>query len=784
MGLSSCVLPQGTMLRVSQVALVIAEKPSAAADIARALTASAGPFERTQWGYRSQSVWVTAVAGHLMEICPPGDQDPRWGEWGMETLPMLPDNLRYRPRSDRALSVLKRISQLLSDPRVDSVINACDAGREGELIFRTVLDEAASMAAQHGLPARRLWLSSLTEESVVSAMGSLLTESDMEPLHAAARCRDEADWVIGMNSTRAASCTLGGGRKVVHLGRVQTPTMALVARRDRAISEFEPVPYWELEAVFRPASPDRPEYRGRWLPEDPGAHPEGVDPGARQHAIFSEEIVLSALEKLGSETSAEVVSYETSSTALTPPLLHSLTSLQKEANKRLGLTAGRVLEVAQSLYEKHKLLSYPRSDSRYLTADVVPSLRETMGVACAVPAYDGLPQWKEPQWECLVSESKVTDHYALIPVGADFSEDNMSSLSSDESAILDMVVRRVMEATGPDGTRSSIKCETVTDDFSMRFLSSSSEVTDPGWTLWSSTTVPDEDDADPADEDVDTDKGLSGLTEGEQATPVAYEQKDKSTRPPRPYTDASLLAAMEKAGGVGIGTPATRAGCIETLVSREYLERSARRVSATYKALRLTDLLDGMSHPLASADLTADLESRLEVVEHSSHEECSGQAEQFRRRMRSVAADMVEAFVGASDVLVCLGSCPSEGCGGRVMERKTSWGCDSYKGKDDPGCGYVIWKTAVVEGKKVTVDEAQARTAVEKGEVLDLGPRRKVLGPCPSDGCGGTVLVYDRHCGCDSYKGKDDPGCGTFAWRAPRTGKKFTLAQIRKKLGM
>lgn len=723
--------------------LVIAEKPSVAADIARALNSIDGRrFQSRPWGYESEDVWVTAAAGHLLGIATPEEHDPSWSEWDYSALPMLPDKMKYVERdSSHARSRLKTIKGLIADPKITTLVNACDAGREGELIFQTIAYAAGAAKTK----TKRMWFNSMTAESIREAFDSMIPNEEMQPLHHAARRRDETDWILGMNCTRAATCTLGAAaRSVLHIGRVQTPTLRMVVERDREIESFVPSDYWELQCEFGASSGS---YHGLWSSD--GSSVSQID----------DLKTAQGLETMAKEeTVAVVVSSETKPATSAPPKLHDLTSLQKEANSTHSLTASQTLEAAQSLYEKHKVLSYPRTDSKYLTEDMAPDAQQYLKAAIGAGDYSSLPSWSDPNWEAVCDDSKVTDHHGLIPVAAPVGSD----LSDSEKQVFDLVVRRVMAALGPPCRRVSHSVTTETKKHRMTFVSKSITTTDPGWTAWA-PSGPKEDD--PA---------IPELTARPEVSVEDPELLSKKTKAPKAYTDASLLSAMEKAAsGKGIGTPATRAACIEQLLSRGYLSRSKKALASSPKAKVMIDAVVSLGHPIADSAYTAEFESRLHELETADPDGLMALSMRFRDDIREQVSDMVARFEKAPAVELrnVVGPCPSEGCSGSVVEQPKSWGCSSYRGQDDAGCGFVVWKTYKESGKTKKTTAAQLRKALSGGPIPGRKKPRLSLGPCTSDGCVGEVIKYDRHLGCSSFKGKEDPGCGMFVWHRSKDGK-------------
>src|SRR5918998_1833058 len=401
--------------------LVIAEKPSVARDIVGALP---GSFDEHKNFYESDDYVVTFAVGHLLELSDPEDYDPAWKSWKLDNLPMIPEEFRVRPRDKKAETQLKLIHKLLKRSDVDRVINACDAGREGELIFTHIYETSGV-----DKPVDRLWINSMTKQAIRDGFEKLRPSDTVEPLRDAARSRSEADWLVGMNATRAATVRRGWGAGVVSLGRVQTPTLAIMVRREREIQAFVPEPYWLVHAPL--GAPTRAGYAGLWF--------EG-DETRLKDAKRADEIVAKVSGKEG-----EVARAERKERAEAAPLLYDLTSLQRDANRRFGFSAQRTLRAAQSLYEGKKAITYPRTSSRFLSGDLVPQLKPTAGTLLPIPDYaeaaryvlalDQLPLGR------VVNDARVDDHHAIIPTDV---EHELERFSPDERRVFDLIARRFL----------------------------------------------------------------------------------------------------------------------------------------------------------------------------------------------------------------------------------------------------------------------------------------------------------------------------------------------------
>jgi DNA topoisomerase-3 len=677
--------------------LVIAEKPSVGRDLTRALP---GAFQKHEGFLESDEHIVTWAVGHLVQLAEPDEYDPKYKKWRMADLPIVPSEFRLVVRDERSKKQFGVISKLLRRDDVDLVVNACDAGREGELIFAWTYEKAKSRK-----PVVRLWLSSMTSAAIEHGFESLRPASEFARLEQAARSRSEADWIVGMNSTRAATIRLRSSFDgAVSLGRVQTPTLAILARREEEIRAFKPEPYWLVDAEFEPAAGDAGRrYHGRY---HAGAQPR------LKTADEAAAIVEAVRDRPG-----EITKLETSTKKERAPLLYDLTSLQRDANTRYGFSARRTLAAAQRLYEDHKALTYPRTNSRFLPSDMVDDLKPTARVvgshreyaraAAYVTGLDVLPLGR------VVNDAKVTDHHAIIPTNGDHRVDKMSD---DDRRVYDMVVRRFLAVFHPDAVFENTRLETTVAAHVFRTRGRVLIV--PGWRGVYGEGLTDGTAAE--DDDTGGDQQLPKLEQGEDVRTLAVESLEKETKPPRRYSDASLLAAMETAGKLvddeelreamkdsGIGTPATRAAIIERLIDVGYVEREGRALVATEKGTNVIKFLG--EHALTSPSLTGDWEHRLGRIE---------EGEESRERFMHDIAAFARETVGELDAKLKevripranLGPCPV--CGRDIVENRKGFSCWS---REDPGCGFVIWKSKAGKSLPVTVArELIARGRTEK----------------------------------------------------------------------
>jgi DNA topoisomerase-3 len=692
--------------------LVIAEKPSVGQDLSRVLS---GAF--TKQGPKGEQYLegdehvITWAVGHLVQLADPDEYDEKYRKWRMADLPIVPQRFKLVVRDERSKKQMNVVKRLLAREDVEDIVNACDAGREGELIFAYLYEKAGSRK-----PVRRLWLNSMTKAAIQAAFAQLRPAAQYAPLEEAARSRSEADWIVGMNATRAATIRLRSSFDgAVSLGRVQTPTLAILAQREEEIRAFVPEPYWVVDARFEvQGAPSGRAYSGRYQ------HATGSD----GHRIPTAEEAAAAVAACEGR-SGRITKIAKTRRTLKPPLLYDLTSLQREANSRFGFAARRTLAAAQRLYEEHKALTYPRTSSRYLTGDMIPEIKEIAGLvgrepefreaAAYVTGLDVLPLAR------VVDDAKVTDHHAIIPTNAERHPIEKMRSNSDDWRIYDLVVRRFLAVFHPDALQENTRVETTVGEGeeARLFRTRGTVLLVPGWRgVYGDTADPGDGDSGPpgADEDEGQRQRLPKLEEGESADvrEVAFERKE--TKPPPRYSDGSLLDRMETAGQLvddeemreamkesGIGTPATRAAIIERLLQVGYIERDGRALVVTEKGLNVIRLLGG--HPLTSPSLTGDWENRLAKIETGadSRKAFMGDIVKFAE------ATVTELDTKLKDVRIPranLGPCPV--CGHDINENRKGYSCWS---REDPGCGFVIWKGKA--GKQLPV--AVARELIKTG---------------------------------------------------------------------
>jgi DNA topoisomerase III len=684
--------------------LVIAEKPSVGRDLARVLP---GAFTKHEGYLEGPEHTVTWAVGHLVQLADPDEYEDRFKKWRMADLPIVPDRFKLVVRDERSRKQMNVVKRLLGSSDIERVVNACDAGREGELIFAYVYEKSGSRK-----PVQRLWLNSMTTQAIKDAFATLRPAAELASLEAAARSRSEADWIVGMNATRAATIRLRSSFDgAVSLGRVQTPTLAILARREQEIRDFRSELYWVVDAGFETVENGVRTYQGRF---HAGANPR------IKTAAEAAEIVRACEGQTG-----EITKLEKTERKERPPLLYDLTSLQRDANSRFGFTARRTLAAAQRLYEEHKALTYPRTNSRYLTGDMVGEIkpiaqlvgeqREYAQASQYVLGLDVLPLAR------VVNDEKVTDHHAIIPTRAE--RHPVDKMNDDDRRVYDLVVRRFLAIFHPDAVFENTRVETTVDSASPSaaaggagsghiFRTRGKLMLVPGWRGVYGELA----DAERSDDDEGREQQLPKLEYGERAHVQRIAAEEKETKPPRRYSEGALLAAMETAGKLvdeeelreamkdsGIGTPATRAAIIERLLQVGYVERDARALVVTEKGLNVIRLLG--EHALTSPGLTGDWEHRLAKIElgSDSREAFMGDIVRFTE------ATVTELDTKLKDVRIPranLGPCPV--CGHDIVENRKGYSCWS---REDPGCGFVIWKSKA--GKQLPI--AVARELIKTG---------------------------------------------------------------------
>uniref|UniRef100_UPI0040578FA3 DNA topoisomerase III n=1 Tax=Candidatus Electrothrix sp. TaxID=2170559 RepID=UPI0040578FA3 len=610
--------------------LIIAEKPSVAGDIVKALP---GNFKKSKTHFEGDNYIVSYAIGHLVSIGFPEEIDPKFQKWTLDNLPILPEEfpLNVLPNTKSQYNAL---SKLIRRKDVDVIVNGCDAGREGELIFKYILKHASTPSVAEK-SIRRLWLQSMTLDSIRTGLQNLRDNEEMLSLEAAALCRSEADWLIGINATRALTCynSRHGGFRKTPCGRVQTPTLSLLVKREAERRAFVSTDYWELHADFLC---EDATYQGIWIDPDFKKDPE--NPHAKKKRIWDEKQATAIAEKCRGKEAEVEETHKNSKQA--PPQLYDLTSLQREANSRFGFSAKNTLGLAQALYERHKLITYPRTDSRCLPEDYLNSVNEVLDRqqewqygAFAKEALSKEYLQKNQKNKRLFNDKKISDHFAIIPTSG-----LPGSLSEPELKVYQMIVQRFLAILFPPAVFHNTRRLSLVEQET--FLTEGKILVEPGWKAVYGAKA--------GAGDTNT---LVALPEGKPVLCNEIEQKKLATKPPARFSEATLLSAMEHSGQLvddeelaeamkerGLGTPATRAAIIEKLLNEKYVVREQKELIPTGKAFELLSLLETQDiDVLASPELTGEWEYKLNQILRGKITR-----EQFMQEIREQTAKIVK----------------------------------------------------------------------------------------------------------------------------------------------
>jgi DNA topoisomerase-3 len=714
--------------------LVIAEKPSVAQDIVRALTPVAGKFEKHAEHFENDTYVVTSAVGHLVEIKAPEEYDVKRGKWSFAHLPVIPPHFELAP-IDKAKTRLNAVVKLVKRKDVTELINACDAGREGELIFRLIV-QYAGIDKKTPKPVRRLWLQSMTPEAIREGFQRLRDDQQMRGLADAARSRSEADWLVGINGTRAMTAfnSRDGGFFLTTVGRVQTPTLSIVVEREEKIRKHVPRDYWEVRASFGVAAGS---YDGKWF--DPKFKRDENDADKRADRIWVERDANAIADAVRGKTGT--VTEEAKPSSQSSPLLYDLTSLQREANGRFGFSAKTTLSIAQALYEKHKVLTYPRTDSRALPEDYLAVVKNTVKMISEEdlpgPLRELAPHAKKALKEGYIKptkrvfdNAKVSDHFAIIP-----TLQAPKNLTEAEAKLYDLVVKRFLAVFFP--AAEYMVTTRITTIEGHQFQTNGKVLVNPGWLAVYGKEAQDED------------ATLVPVTPNEKATNEEANVVALRTKPPARYSEATLLSAMEGAGKLidddelreamqekGLGTPATRAAIIEGLIMEKYLIREGRELIATAKAFQLMTLLRGLGvEDLTKPELTGNWEYQLSQMEHGRLQrdefmaEIAKMAERIVKKAKEYDRDTIPG-----DYVTLKTPCPN--CGGTVKENYRRFVCVGDAAAEDGGCGFSISK--IPGGRAFEIDEIEAFLRDKKIGPLE-GFRSKAGWPFTAE----LKLAYD-----------------------------------------
>jgi DNA topoisomerase-3 len=680
--------------------IIIAEKPSVAQDIQRALTPVAGKFEKHADHFESETHIVTSAVGHLVEIKAPDEYEVKRGKWSFAHLPVVPPHFDVAP-IDKAKARLSAVVKLVKRKDVGAIINACDAGREGELIFRLILQYAFGDKA-HGKPIQRLWLQSMTPQAIREGFEQLRSDQQMLGLADAARSRSEADWLVGINGTRAMTAfnSRDGGFFLTTVGRVQTPTLSIVVEREEKIRKHVARDYWEVKANF---DAQAGQYEGKWF--DPKFKKNLDDPETRADRLWNAADAQAIADAVLGQPA--VVTDESKPSTQASPLLYDLTTLQREANSRFGFSAKTTLSLAQALYEKHKVLTYPRTDSRALPEDYLQTVKQTFGMLAeedlpgplrelSAHAAKGLKEGYVKPTKRVFDNAKVSDHFAIIP-----TLQAPKSLTDIELKLYDMVVKRFLAVFYPSAeflvtTRIS---KVAHQGQEHSFQTNGKVLVNPGWLAVYGKEAQDED------------ANLVAVAPGEQVRTESVAVNALKTKPPARYTEATLLSAMEGAGKLiedeelrdamkekGLGTPATRAQTIEGLIAEKYMLRDGRELVPTAKAFQLMTLLRGLAiEDLTKPELTGNWEYQLAEMEHGrlSRDAFMGEIAKMAERIVKKAKEYDRDTIPGDYATL---SVPCPNCGGVVKENYRRFACEN--------CEFSI--TKIPAGRAFETAEAEA----------------------------------------------------------------------------
>ena len=823
-------------------ALVIAEKPSVAQDIVRALTPVDGKFEKHDEYFESEHYVVSSAVGHLVEIKAPEEFDVKRGKWSFAHLPVIPPHFDLNP-IDKSKGRLNALVKLIKRKDVTSLINACDAGREGELIFRLIVqyaqDSTATTKAKGlGKGVQRLWLQSMTPAAIRDGFAQLRTDEQMQPLASAARCRSEADWLVGINGTRAMTAfnSRDGGFFLTTVGRVQTPTLSIVVEREEKIRKHIWRDYWEIKGTF---GAQAGAYEGKWFDpdfkKDKNAAEGSAEAEFKADRVWSESQAKAIADAVRGQKGT--VTEESKPSTQASPLLYDLTTLQREANSRFGFSAKTTLSLAQALYEKHKALTYPRTDSRALPEDYVGVVQQTMGMiadedmpgplkALAQHARKALNDGYVKPTKRVFDNAKVSDHFAIIP-----TLQSPKALTEAEAKLYDMVVKRFIAVFYPSAefqvTTRVTKVPAAGKTY--HFQTNGKVLVKPGWMAVYGKEAQEEGD----------ERTLVAVQPGETVSNEDVAVNALKTKPPARYTEATLLSAMEGAGKLiddeelkaamtekGLGTPATRAAIIEGLITEKYMLREGRELIPTAKAFQLMTLLRGLGvEDLTKPELTGNWEFKLAEMEKGrlSREAFMAEIAAMTQRVVQKAKEYDRDTI-PGDYAVLKTPCPN--CGGVVKENYRRFTCvgkngDAAASGDEGGAGCGFSMTKIPAGRSFELDEVEqllrehkigplegfrskagwpftaelrlvrdeeahnwkmefdfgedAKKDEEAGEAVDFSGQSS-LGTCPK--CGGQVYEHGTNYVCEhtlaAGKAKCDFKSGKIILQQPITTEQFT----------
>ena len=698
--------------------LVIAEKPSVARDIAKVLKAS----QKGDNCLIGEKYVVSWAVGHLVTLAEPEDYDEKYKKWNFSTLPILPAEMKLKA-IQQTRSQLKVLHKWMNSAEIDSLICATDSGREGELIFRYIYEITKCKK-----PFERLWISSMTEEAIKEGFATLKDGREYDLLYTSAKCRSEADWLVGMNATRAYTLRYNA---LLSIGRVQTPTLALIVNKQKEIDAFVAEDYFEVQADFG-------GYTGMWIDKE-------------EHTRIEKEEAAKAIVQKVSEKQATITKVEKEEKKMPPPLLYDLTELQRDCNKKFGFSAKKTLDIAQNLYEKRKMITYPRTDSRYLSDDMKGKVHNTLRRLNELPEYAPYTQPLSGNitfTKRIIDNSKVTDHHAIIPTDGKLRVD---SLTEEEKKVFSLVAARFLAVFYPyyryETTKVYAEAEQET------FLSKGTVVLEEGWQAVEKALVPAA--AAKKKKKDEEEQKLPVLTEGEQRKIEKAVVQKKKTKAPTPYTESSLLSAMENAGRFvedealkeqmkdsGLGTPATRAAIIERLLTVGYIVRKGKNLIPTEKGMKLIEVVP---IEMSSPQTTGKWEKGLSSISKGNMTEEKFMAS-IRRYVQFLIqdaasgrrADVVfpeEQIRGKKRKTNAFGKCPA--CGRDILENTKSFYCAGWK----HGCKFSLWKDSLTP-YGLTLDGGMVKLLLKNGKT------ERMAVSLPQTGEKGTaVLILNKEKG-------------------------------------
>ena len=676
--------------------LVIAEKPSVARDIAKVLKCS-----KKGNGYLYNDEYIISWAvGHLVTLCEPEEYDEKYKKWRMDTLPIIPEHIKIKAIKN-TIDQYKILEKMLKSDDIESLICATDSGREGELIFRYIYELAGCKK-----PFKRLWISSMTAQAIKEGFEKLKDGSEYDNLYHSAKCRSEADWLVGINASRAFTIKYN---TLLSIGRVQTPTLAIIVARQKEIDSFVVSEYWEVQADFG-------EYKGQWFE----IKTEG-DKKTEETKIPDKARADEIAKKVKGKT-ARVKSVECEEKKNPPPLLYDLTELQRDCNKKFGFSAQQTLSIVQDLYEKRKMVTYPRTDSRYLSDDMIPKLKVIAGKLMGTEVYNKYAKYvvdlpKLPITKRIVDNSKLSDHHAIIPTEVN---PRINALSDGEFKVYDLIARRFLQVFYPYYVYNTTKI--VTECESELFVTRGTTVVDKGWTELNVKS----------EKEKKTDDVLPDVKADDEFETKNAKVSVKKTKPPQAYNEAGLLSAMENAGRFvededlkeqlkesGLGTPATRAAIIERLIKVGYITRKGKSLIPTEKGMKLIEIVPV---ELKSPETTGKWEKGLTSIARGKMD-----TEKFMGSIKRYVNYIVDASQrGGCKVIFAaekprsrraraaiLGTCPN--CKGHILENSKGYFCSNWK----QGCKFTIWKDAL-ENYGVAIDSEFVKNILETGKIENL----------------------------------------------------------------